>query len=137
MIKYFLTRQFLKFLAVGGTAAVLNWTTRLILSIWLSFSWAVILAYAFGMAFAFLLNSFFVFPKSKKLRHRQARDFVIVNLSFTPIVWLAAVQIDAMLRDFGMTLYSEELAHALAISLPVLASFLMYKFFAFDEAKLK
>lgn len=135
MIKYFLTRQFLGFLAVGGLAALLHWLARLLLSIWLPFSWAVIFAYVVGMAVAFALNSFFIFPKSKKARHAQARDFVLVNLSFSPLVWLVAVTINSWLKTIGIVSHSEELAHALAIPLPMLATFLIYKFFTFQEKR--
>ena len=135
MIKYFFTKQFLGFLAVGGVAALLNWLARLFLSVWLPFSWAVIIAYVIGMFVAFLLNSIFVFPKSEKARHAQARDFVLVNLSFFPLVWLASVQVNIWLKTIGMVSHSEELAHAIAISLPMLATFLIYKFFAFKEKR--
>lgn len=133
MIKYFLTRQFLEFLAVGGLAALLHWLVRLFLSIWLPFSWAVIIAYAVGIIVAFLLNSFFVFPKSEKARHTQARDFILVNLSFFPLVWLVSVQVNDWLKTIGIMKHSEEMSHAIAISLPMLATFLIYKFFAFRE----
>ncbi len=133
MIKYFLTKQFLGFLAVGGLAALLHWLARLFLSIWLPFSLAVVIAYMVGMLVAFLLNSIFIFPTSEKARHAQARDFVLVNLSFFPVVWLAAVQINHWLKTVGMISHSEELAHALAIPLPMLATFLIYKFFTFKE----
>lgn len=133
MIKHFFTKQFLIFLAVGGLAASLNWLSRFFLSLWLPFSWAVINAYAIGMGVAFIMNSIFVFPHSKKARHAQARDFILVNLSFLPLVWLASIQINIGLKTVGMTAHSEELAHAIAIALPMLATFLIYKFFAFKE----
>jgi putative flippase GtrA len=133
VIKYFLSKQFLRFLAVGGLAALLHWLARVCLSIWLPFSWAVIVAYGVGMTVAFLLNSFFVFPKSEKAKHAQARDFVLVNLAFFPLVWLVSVQVNNWLKTLGMISHSEELAHAIAIPLPILATFLIYKFFAFKE----
>ena len=133
MIKYFFTKQFLGFLAVGGVAALLHWLTRLLLSVWLTFSWAVIIAYAVGMVMAFLLNSIFIFPKSEKPRPAQARDFLLVNLSFAPFVWLVSVQVNYWLQNFGIVRHSEELAHAIAIPLPMLATFLIYKFFTFKE----
>lgn len=135
MIKYFLTKQFLGFLAVGGLAALLHWLTRLALSFWLPFSWAVIIAYAVGMTIAFLLNSYFIFPKSEKAKHIQARDFILVNLSFFPLVWLISVQTNNWLKTAGVVNHSEELAHAFAISLPMVATFLIYKFFAFKERR--
>ena len=135
MIKHFFTRQFLGFLAVGGLAALLHWLARLLLSVWLPFYLAVAIAYIIGMLVAFLLNSYFVFPKSEKARHLQARDFVVVNLSFFPLVWLVSVQVNDLLKTLGMVSHSEELAHAMAIPLPMLATFLIYKFITFKEKR--
>ena len=78
--------------------------------------------------------SFFVFPKSEKARHAQARDFVWINLSFFPVVWFFSLQINSWLKTIGMVSHSEELAHAIAIPLPMFATFLIYKFFAFKES---
>lgn len=133
MIRHFLTAQFLRFLAVGGLAALLHWLARVLLSVWMPFSLAVIAAYAVGMAVAFVLNSAFVFPNSRRARHLQIRDFVLVNLAFSPVVWIASLQINHWLKSVGVIGYSEGLAHALAISLPMIATFLIYKFVAFKE----
>lgn len=133
MIKHFLTRQFLRFLAVGMLSAFSNWLARVCLSLWLPFSWAVVIAYGIGMSAAFLLNSIFVFPNSEKAWHSQARDFFLVNLAFFPIVWLVSIGVNRWLKAIGLTRYSEELAHAIAIALPLVATFLIYKFFAFKE----
>lgn len=134
MIKHFFTKQFLGFLAVGGIAAFLHWLSRILLSNWLDFPVAVAAAYAVGMIVAFALNSFFVFPNSEKPRHKQARDFVIVNLSFFPLVWIASITIDQVLQGLGMMRHTQALAHAIAVALPMLATFLIYKFFAFKDA---
>jgi putative flippase GtrA len=133
VIGHFLTRQFLGFVAVGGTAALLHWLARIALSHWLPFSLAVVMAYAVGMLVAFLLNSFFVFQRSTRPRRRQARDFIIINLASFPVVWLASIMLERALRMFGMVHYTEALAHAIAISLPMLATFLIYKFYAFKD----
>lgn len=133
MIRHFLSRQFLGFLAVGCTAALLHWLARLLLSLWLPFSWAVALAYAVGMAVAFTLNRAYVFSRSDKPVQAQARDFVLINLALFPVVWTVAVVLEAGLKLAGMARYTEELAHAVAIALPMLASFLFYKFVAFKE----
>lgn len=85
------------------------------------------------MTIAFLLNSFFVFPQTGKPRRAQARDFILVNLAFFPVVWLGSLQINGWLTDFGMHNHNEELAHAIAIPLPMVATFLIYKFYAFGE----
>lgn len=133
MIAHFFTRQFLGFVAVGGTAALLNWLARIVLSQWLSFTLAVALAYMVGMLVAFLLNSFFVFPNSTRPRARQARDFVVINLISFLVVWLVSIELERALRAMGMVRYTEELAHAVAISLPMFVNFLIYKFYAFKD----
>jgi putative flippase GtrA len=133
VIGHFFSRQFLGFVAVGGTAALLHWLARIGLSLWLPFPVAVALAYLVGMLVAFLLNTFFVFPRSTRPRTRQALDFVVINLASFPVVWVASIQLDKVLRAFGMTHYTEALAHAVAIALPMLATFLIYKFYAFKE----
>lgn len=133
MIKHFFTKQFLGFLIAGGLAALLHWLARVALSVWLPFTLAVIIAYGFGIAIAFLLNSLFVFPNSDKPRRTQTRDFILINLAFLPVVWLASVYFNNWLKTLGMLRHSEELAHAFAISLPMFATFLIYKFFTFKE----
>lgn len=134
MIKHFLTKQFMGFIAVGGLAAFLHWLSRIMLSVWLPFSWAVALAYLIGMLVAFTLNSLFVFPKSEKPKHKQARDFVFINLALFPVVWLATMGINQSLQALGMLHYAEAIAHGIAITLPMFATFLIYKFFTFEDA---
>lgn len=133
MIKHFFTKQFLGFIAVGGLAAICNWVSRIILSQSLPLSWAVVVAYLIGMTTAFLLNSFFVFQESKKVKHKQARDFILINLGFLPLVIFATVKINDILNHFGVILYAKEFAHAIAIALPMFFTFLFYKFVAFKK----
>lgn len=133
MIGLFVTRQFAQFIVAGGISAAIHWLARLVLSLWLPFAWAVAAAYIVGMAFAFVLNSAFVFPQSDKSRPAQVRDFVLINLAFFPVVWAASLSIDGGPVALGMTRHTHELAHALAIPLPMFATFLLYKFLAFRE----
>lgn len=133
LIGLFLTKQFAQFVMVGGLAAVLHWLARYLLNLWLPFGWAVVIAYLVGMAVAFVLNSLVVFPKAAKPRAVQVRDFVLINLAFLPVVWLASLQVDLWLTALGMVRHSHELAHAIAIPIPMLATFLLYKFLAFKE----
>lgn len=133
MIRFFFTKQFLGFLAVGGLAALLHWLSRIALSNWLPFTWAVAGAYFIGMLVAFTLNSFFVFHKSDKPRHKQARDFVIINLSFFPVVWIASIKINDLLKLVGFSVHTETIAHGIAVAIPTFATFLIYKLFAFKD----
>ncbi|OUD15066.1 hypothetical protein TPSD3_04415 [Thioflexithrix psekupsensis] len=127
--------QFLGFIMVGGTAALLHWLARIILNHWMSFAWAVLLAYGIGMMVAFLLNSIFVFPHAQKPKWQQARDFVGVNLAFLPLVWGAAVFLEYLFQIFGMLFYPQAIAHGIAVAIPMLATFLIYKFFTFKDTE--
>jgi putative flippase GtrA len=135
VIKHFFTKQFLGFLIVGGIAAFLHWLSRFLLSNWISFSWAVVFAYGIGMLIAFLLNAYFVFPGSGKPRAKQARDFIITNACFFPFVWISALTLNQLLRSFGFVRYTEAISHGVAVGLPMAATFLIYKFFAFKDSQ--
>ena len=132
MLKHFLTRQFVKFLIIGGSAALINWIARIIINSWTDFSTSVIIAYLFGMAFAFTLNKIYVFPSSDRKISRQVRDFSMVNLVSFTMVWIISIALKSALEEhFGISLYAAEIAHFLALSAPMLISFLIYKFVAF------
>ncbi len=131
MIRHFFSGQFLRFLGVGGVAALLHWLTRIGLSLWLPFTVAVALALGVGLGTAFVLNRLLVFPYTERPVQKQLRDFVLTNLAFFPVVLLTAVQLNVLLRDAGLARYTEEIAHAVAIAVPMMATFLIYKFIAF------
>ena len=131
MLKHFFTLQFLTFIFVGVTAASVNWTSRYVMATWISFSLAVPLAYCVGMATAFILNKKLVFPKSDIPVDVQVRRFVIINLSFLPVVWAGSLIFSTALKAMGIKEYSDEIGHAASLALPMLATFLLYKFVAF------
>ncbi len=131
MIKHFISLQFLLFLFVGSTAAALHWLARFLLSIFLPFPLAVAFAYFVGITVAFILNRRYVFPSSSKPVHKQAREFVIINLIFFPVVLSASIFIREGLIQNGVILYVDGIAHGLAITIPVFMTFLVYKFITF------
>ena len=66
MIHHFLKREFLVFLCIGGLAAAVNFSARVVYNQWTDFSAAVILGYLTGMVVAFVLMRVFVFPQSSQ-----------------------------------------------------------------------
>jgi putative flippase GtrA len=131
MIRNFLSEQFARFVAVGITAALANWLTRFWLSQSVSFEVAVALAYIVGMSVAYALNRVFVFPGSNRPIARQGSEFVVVNLLFLPVVWTIAVLFRWGLGHMGLDNFADGIAHALALAVPMLATFLIYKFKTF------
>jgi putative flippase GtrA len=135
MIKHFVSKQFLNFLFAGGLAAASNFVSRVLFSLWLTYSNAIIVAYVIGMLTAFIINSIYVFSKSDRNKFIQLRDFIIINMTFLPLVWLVSIKLNVWLIDLGVKNYSEEIAHFIALVLPMLTTFLIYKYYIFKESR--
>jgi putative flippase GtrA len=127
-----LTRQFALFVLVGGVAALIHWTARILLNLVMDFRVAVIVAYAVGIGTAFLLNKRFVFPDSGRALAGEVRYFVLFNVAAFPLVFGASVLLaEQALPWLGFTWHVPEIAHAIAISLPLLVNFFLHKFITF------
>ncbi len=131
MIRHFLSRQFVVFLAVGGTAAAINWLARWLFRHWTSYGVAVTLAYVCGLATGFLLSRRYVFPGASRPVQAQAREFVLINLAWFPVVWGGSLLLARWLAGWGAGSWSEGIAHGIATGLPALGSFLIYKLYTF------
>lgn len=126
------SRQFLAFLLTGGTAAAVNFCSRLLYSLWFSFSTAVILAYITGMITAFVLAKLFVFTESSQSTHRSAFFFILVNLVAVAQTWVISLGLaHYVFPAIGITLFADEIAHAIGIIVPVFTSYLGHKRWSF------
>lgn len=132
MIKQFLSHQFLLFLLTGGTAAAVNFGSRILYSVWLSFSYAVILAYLTGMVTAFVLAKLFVFKTSQQSMQRSAVFFTLVNLVAVTQTWgISMLLLYMVFPAWGYTYYAAECAHAIGVVVPVFTSYLGHKRWSF------
>jgi putative flippase GtrA len=132
MIQQFMSRQFLVFLVTGGTAAAVNFGSRIVYSFWFSFSSAVILAYITGMITAYFLAKLFVFKDSKQPIHHSVGFFILVNLVAVVQTWLISMGLAYyLLPYFGVTLYMREIAHAVGVVVPVFTSYIGHKRWSF------
>ncbi|KAF1008015.1 MAG: hypothetical protein GAK28_01492 [Luteibacter sp.] len=124
--------RFLKFLAVGGFAAVVNFGSRIALSQMMAYAPAIVVAYCLGMITAFYLNRRLVFQASAHSVGRQAVWFVVVNL-FAVIQTLAISLLLArwFLPLIGWSWYPELCAHAVGVAVPVVTSYLGHKHLSF------
>lgn len=132
MIKQFFSHQFLLFLLTGGTAAAVNFGSRILYSVWLSFSYAVILAYLTGMVTAFVLAKLFVFKASQQSMQRSAVLFALVNLVAVAQTWgISMLLLYVVFPAWGFTYYAAECAHAVGVVVPVFTSYLGHKRWSF------
>lgn len=128
----FFTRQFVVFLITGGTAALINFGSRFVFNQWVSFSTAIILAYITGMITAFILAKIFVFNESTQRIHHSVFFFCIVNAFAVAQTWVISMVLAYYLLPYlGMTLYVQELAHAIGIVVPVFSSYIGHKRWSF------
>lgn len=132
MIQPFISRQFMAFLLTGGTAAVVNFCTRIVYSNWMGFSASVVLAYLTGMVTAYILARIFVFKASTQTLQRSVLLFALVNVLAIVQTWAVSLLMAyAVLPMLGVTRYTLEIAHAIGIVVPVFTSFLGHKYWSF------
>jgi putative flippase GtrA len=136
VIQQFLSKQFILFLITGGTAALVNFGSRIVYNQWVSFSVAIVLAYLTGMVTAFLLARRLVFKQSEQSFARSAMMFSAVNVIAVLQTWLITMGMALyVLPYFGVTLFDAEIAHAVGVMVPVFSSYLGHKHFSFSEQR--
>ncbi len=132
MIRQFASRQFLIFLATGGTAALVNFISRIVYDQWLAFSTSVLLAYMTGMVTAYVLARAFVFKTSVQPLYRSIAFFVLVNVLAIVQTWaISLLMLYQVLPALQIDLLAPELAHATGIVVPVFTSYLGHKYWSF------
>lgn len=132
MIRAFASRQFLLFLATGGTAAVVNFSSRILYNQWLSYSSSILVAYLTGMVTAFILARLFVFTESSQGLRRSALIFTLVNVLAVIQTWGISMGLALyVLPAVGITRFEAEIAHAAGIIFPVFTSYLGHKHWSF------
>ena len=130
LLLYF-TKQFLYFIFCGGTATLLNWSSRIVLRFYLDLIPAAIVSYTLGIICAFTLYRRLVFPYSPVPLKTQGTRFLLIDFSFMPVVLIIFSQLSIIFSNIGLGDLSEPLAYALSLSMPPLITFFLYKFFAF------
>lgn len=129
-----INRQFALFIVAGGFAACVNFSSRMLLSHWLVYSAAIVVAYLLGMITAFVFNRMLVFKHvSHSMRH-QVFWFTLVNLAAV----LQTLAISLLLAEWlfprtGFTWHPETVAHALGVAVPVVTSFVGHKYLSFKS----
>ncbi|WP_049621989.1 GtrA family protein [Frateuria defendens] len=127
-----LRSQFALFILVGGTAAAVNFGSRIIFSLWMGYATAIVLAYLLGMTTAFLLNRLFVFRETTTALHHQATWFVIVNLLAVAQTLLISLFLARWaFPAISWTWRPELCAHAVGVAVPVLTSYIGHKHLSF------
>lgn len=124
--------QLVKFILAGGTAAAANFGSRILLSLWLPYEAAIVVAYLIGMLTAFVLNRAFVFTQVENSLRSQASWFIAINLAAVLQTLLISLLLARVLFPaLGMEFHPETLAHAVGVAVPVITSYLGHRRFTF------
>lgn len=134
LLRHIGSRQFWLFVGASGTAAVLQWLSRIGLNYLMPYGAALVVAYGVGISVAYLLNMRFVFVQATRPIHEQVRYFVLVNVIAFPFVWtIAYVLAEIVFPWIGFTYHPRAVAHAIAIGFLVV-NYLTHKYVTFREA---
>lgn len=130
------SRQFALFLVAGGLAAAVNFGSRILLSLWLPYVPAIVVAYCLGMTTAFVLNRLFVFDSSNRGLHHQIGWFIAVNLAAVlQTIVVSLVFAGWVLPLIGLGHHAETMAHAIGVAVPVVTSYFGHKHLSFASRK--
>jgi putative flippase GtrA len=116
--------QWVRFLVVGGAAALVNWLVRFPLSQAMPFPVAVAAASVIGMAFGFVGYRKLVFLGSSRTGKGLAAAFVLVNLVSAVLVTLVSTACLQLLDQmFIPAALAEGLSHAVGIAFGAVSNF--------------
>lgn len=121
-----------RFLFAGGFAAAVNFASRFVLSTWLPYAIAIVVAYVIGMATAFALNRRYVFRAATTSLPRQLAWFVAINaLALAQTLAVSLLLAGFVLPRLGLRAHAEAIAHAIGIAVPIVTSYLGHKHWTF------
>jgi putative flippase GtrA len=128
------TLQFARFILVGMAAAAVNVESRVLISNFVRFEYAVVLAFPVALTFAFVASRIFVFEKSERSVREQYLRFFLVNIAGLVQVWLVSVGLTYWIfPSIGWIYHAELIAHIIAVGSPVLTSYYAHKMFTFKR----
>ena len=122
----------MRFLLGGGLAALANWGSRIIYSLWLGYSTAIVLAFCTGLTTGYLLMRFFVFGRGSHSLRRSGFYYVLINGVGLALTW--GISVGLGLHAFpalGMDFFPLEIAHAVGLAVPAVTSYLGHKHITF------
>jgi putative flippase GtrA len=132
-------QRFVRFLLAGGLAALCNFGSRFLYSIFVDFSTAVVLAFITGLTAGYLLNKRYVFTTSTNSRAHELSWFLFINLLALVQTWGLSVYLAQLLPEIIFTHsasggeWAEAIAHLAGILLPVFTSYLGHRYLTFRE----
>jgi putative flippase GtrA len=121
-----------RFLVVGGVAAIINILSRIALNFVMSYQVAIVIAYVCGMTTAYVLNKVLVFSPSGRAMYDEYIRFTIINLLAVTQVWIVSVGLAFYVFPFiGFDWHAETVAHIIGVMVPTITSYFGHRNFSF------
>jgi len=131
-MKYFDSKEFLRFLLTGGIAAIVNFLSRIFFNLWFDFSTSVYLAFVAGMVTAFFLKKQFVYTEGRQPITYSIGFFIVVNIiGFLQTLVVTMVCFYYVLPYLGIVKMAHEISHALGLIAPIITSYIGHKKLSF------
>ena len=125
-------RQFILFIITGGTSAIINILSRIVLSNFFRFEIAILISYGIGMITAFVLAKRYVFLNTKKSIKKSFPAFALVNLISVLQTFFVSILIKKWLVIFFDNLsFIELISHSCGLGILVFTSFYGHKYITF------
>jgi len=119
--------RFVLFLGAGTVAALTNFGSRFLFSLWMPYEWAIVCAFGIGLITGFVLMRHFVFVAGGRPIVPQVARYLAVNA-------LALVQtlvVSLMMARWVLPALNvrdvEAAAHACGVAVPVVTSYILHR----------
>jgi putative flippase GtrA len=122
----------LRYLTAGVLAAVANYGSRFVFSLWLPFEAAVVTAFMVGLCTGFVLMRHYAFQAAHMSLRPQIAKYVAVNMfALVQTVIISSGLARWVLPGLGVTANIEAIAHAIGVAVPVVSSYFGHKMATF------
>jgi putative flippase GtrA len=127
-----LQKPFLRFLLAGSVAAVANFGSRFLFSLWVRYEWAIVLAFVVGLIVGFVLMRGYVFNAHGKPFGPQAAKFLAVNLFALLQTLVVSVALARWaLSVTGAASHAQALGHLAGVVVPMVTSYFGHRLATF------
>lgn len=133
----FISKQFFRFLLVGGVAALANFLSRFAFQVIFPYTLSVALAFSMGTIISFILNRSYTFAAYDEKAVVQFIKFItiaIFGIALAALIaWLSMTAYKTLHIDLVNEKQMESIAHIIAIFLITFYNFLAMKYFSFKR----
>ena len=125
-------KRFIAYLLAADVAALLNWSSRFLFSLWFNYPVSIVLAFIVGLISGFSLMRWLVFDGARKSAATQVPFYLLVNLlALVQTLCVSLILAKWVIPGVGLSIRPEGPAHLIGVLVPVVTSYFGHKYFTF------